>query len=600
MLRNSAALSIALLVCTLMLPMEMAAAQQARRTGLHDDTSGRLTQIPIRKENLAFANASADLTFNVDYIYKSSTLVGEPLLLCGAKLSNPRGTVSFTHRDTVHQVAVTPQNAEKINPHHLDLLVQYRLPDSRVFYAGCDTGIVGTWARDAYNLSSSPSWGRFLCEVAGSIVIANNVSMRPRPNRIGREWCESLQGRYLDAEAAKELFRGRALRASGFVVASLSLDVADLVLEQTRTGLAGRIAHRMQTQLEGALNDSKPGMLASAGERKTWETLNGEVRARLDAAAATETATERARTLREAIRTVLSAEGSDDGSAETLRALQQALARRLSDQAEREFAEREREEASRLQGERDRLAADIETRLQEARVTAAIAAAAFPVAVQVRPDVVQRRQPQPDAAVAETRREPERGPETRDGQRIPITAGIGKTWAFDGKECPSRLAAGAQMSTPISDFVDNGDGTVLHRKTGLIWYRCPVGTYFEPNPKDKQSYCETARFRGRGVDNPLTTHQEMLTWVAALKIGQRSWRLPTHKELESIREPACRSSLQLNKAVFPSYSGKAYWTSEPYTAHSSSGVRVVNLGLIVPNVTWSTAGQKHAAWAVAK
>lgn len=369
MLRNSATLSIALFVCALMLPMETAVAQQAGKTGLHDDTSGRLTENPIRKENLAFADASADLTFDVDYVYKSTTLMGEPLLLCGAKLSNPKGTVSFTHRDTNHQVEVTPRNAEKINPHHLDLLVAYRLPDSRVFHASCDTGIVGTWAREAYNLATSPSWDRFLCEVE-PIVIAHHVSNQPRPNRIGREWCESMQGRYLDAEAAKELFRTRELRASGFVVASLSLDVADLVLDQTRTGLADRIAQRMQAQLEGALAVSKPGMLASAGERETWEALNGEVRARLDAAAAKETATERARALREAIRRVLAAEGSDDGSAETLRAVQQALAGRLSAPAEREFAEREREEANRLQSERDRIAGMVQAELQSARAAA--------------------------------------------------------------------------------------------------------------------------------------------------------------------------------------------------------------------------------------
>ena len=382
-------LSKVLVLCAVMLPVETATAQQAGKTGLHDDTSGRIRGIPIRKEALAFANASADLTFDLDYTYKASTLVGEPLLLCGATLSNPRGTVAFTHRGTSHQVEVTPQNADKINPYHLDMLIEYRLPDSRVFYASCDTGLVGTWAREAYNLSSSPPWGRFLCELGAPIVIAHYVSTRPRPNRIDREWCASMQGRYLEAEAAKELFRARELRASGFVVASLSLDVADLVLDQTRTGLAERIAQRMQAQLEGALSNSKPGILASTKERETWEALNGEVRARLDAAAVTETATERARALREAIRTVLAAEGSDDGSAETLRAVQQALASRLSDQAEREFAEREREEAKQLQGDREAIAAAVATELQSARA-AADAAPEFRFASQSGPaDIVR-------------------------------------------------------------------------------------------------------------------------------------------------------------------------------------------------------------------
>jgi len=29
--------------------------------------------------------------------------------------------------------------------------------------------------------------------------------------------------------------------------------------------------------------------------------------------------------------------------------------------------------------------------------------------------------------------------------------------------------------TPTSDFIDNGDGTVMHQLTGLTWMRCSMG-----------------------------------------------------------------------------------------------------------------------------
>ena len=39
---------------------------------------------------------------------------------------------------------------------------------------------------------------------------------------------------------------------------------------------------------------------------------------------------------------------------------------------------------------------------------------------------------------------------------------------------PLALAA---PSTPTEDFTENGDGTVTHYKTGLIWKRCVEGRY---------------------------------------------------------------------------------------------------------------------------
>lgn len=143
------------------------------------------------------------------------------------------------------------------------------------------------------------------------------------------------------------------------------------------------------------------------------------------------------------------------------------------------------------------------------------------------------------------------------GRQIPITAGTGT--GSPPRECFRRNEE-YPMSTPLRDFMDNGDGTVTHQRTGLTWYRCPVGQYFEPNPRPHHQYCESGGPQSRGIDNATAPYDEMLEWVTALRIGGRTWRLPTAEELLSIVEPGCHSPM-INQAAFPGSIGQAYWTS---------------------------------------
>ncbi len=92
------------------------------------------------------------------------------------------------------------------------------------------------------------------------------------------------------------------------------------------------------------------------------------------------------------------------------------------------------------------------------------------------------------------------------------------------------------QSTPDSRFtVNNADGTVMDKRTKLIW---------------KQAAEDSA-------DN----------WLAALTAannsnfaGQTDWRLPNIKELSSIVELQCENP-SINEAIFPDTPASDFWSS---------------------------------------
>jgi len=108
--------------------------------------------------------------------------------------------------------------------------------------------------------------------------------------------------------------------------------------------------------------------------------------------------------------------------------------------------------------------------------------------------------------------------------------------------CNSAIRA----TTPDGDFTDNGDGTVTHAKTGLMWAKCSEG----------QS--------GASCASGTTS---ALTWAAALNAAKNSrlagysdWRLPSKKELTSLVETRCYDP-SINLTRFPSTPSTWFWTS---------------------------------------
>lgn len=109
-------------------------------------------------------------------------------------------------------------------------------------------------------------------------------------------------------------------------------------------------------------------------------------------------------------------------------------------------------------------------------------------------------------------------------------------------------------TTPGTDFADNGDGTVTHTRTGLMWMRCSLG----------QTWDGSACSGTAGV----YTWQQALRAAVDLNAGggyadHVDWRLPNKNELESIVEERCWSPA-INAAVFPGTPANSwYWSSTP-------------------------------------
>lgn len=116
------------------------------------------------------------------------------------------------------------------------------------------------------------------------------------------------------------------------------------------------------------------------------------------------------------------------------------------------------------------------------------------------------------------------------------------------------------LKRDAADFEAVGDGSqVLDRKTRLIWMRCIEGQVWtgsvcrasDPqavNPGPKLSYGDAVRFAASRVS------------------ATESWRMPTKKELLTLREPRCRNP-SFNLAVFPTEpawsSDGMFWSSTP-------------------------------------
>lgn len=115
-------------------------------------------------------------------------------------------------------------------------------------------------------------------------------------------------------------------------------------------------------------------------------------------------------------------------------------------------------------------------------------------------------------------------------------------------------------STPTTQFIDHGDGSVTDSKTGLMWAKCSEGL--------SGSDCATG-----GATTP--------TWQVALDLANTSfladysdWRLPNVNELRSIVEVQCYDP-SINLSVFPNTPVSNYWSSSPYAADLNASWEVI-------------------------
>lgn len=115
-------------------------------------------------------------------------------------------------------------------------------------------------------------------------------------------------------------------------------------------------------------------------------------------------------------------------------------------------------------------------------------------------------------------------------------------------------------STPSNAFTNNGDGTVTHTLTGLIWKRCVQGLSGD----------------GCDVGTAIGVHwrEALVGALADRTAGRDDWRVPNVKELESIVE-TCGAVPAINQVVFPaSPLVSGIWTSTTFAPNPSQAWEV--------------------------
>lgn len=112
---------------------------------------------------------------------------------------------------------------------------------------------------------------------------------------------------------------------------------------------------------------------------------------------------------------------------------------------------------------------------------------------------------------------------------------------------------GIGVSTPNSDFTDNKDGTVTHKRTGLVWQRCSVGQTW-------------TGLTCSGTASTYTYDQAIA--LNSTFAGHNDWHAPNANELASIVKYNAVNPT-INTTQFPNTPSNDFWSSSPYVGDTS-------------------------------
>ena len=145
------------------------------------------------------------------------------------------------------------------------------------------------------------------------------------------------------------------------------------------------------------------------------------------------------------------------------------------------------------------------------------------------------------------------------------------------------LSTSMSETTPSTQFIVHGDGTITDTSTALMWKQCLEG------------------LDGLTCQTGLMTETD---WAGALSIpqttnnnggfaGYADWRLPNVAELVSLVEEQC-SSPAINASIFPNTANKFTWTGSPDFYNESATWSVdFNIGATGSLTRQTTGGNNY-------
>ena len=109
----------------------------------------------------------------------------------------------------------------------------------------------------------------------------------------------------------------------------------------------------------------------------------------------------------------------------------------------------------------------------------------------------------------------------------------------------------------MKKYINNGDGTITDRVTGLMWKRCCEGQEWKRSGKAFTG--ETGEY----------TYEQAMSLKSDFA-GHSDWRMPTIDELKTIIKSRKSSSKKpcINRKVFPD-NPNLVWSSSPYLGNPS-------------------------------